>query len=74
MRKNIFKKLALLSTFVMTSMFVSGYTPVEGTGNPDDWDIDDTQFVYDYGMYLAVMRSLSYKSFVKAQEKSLVWT
>lgn len=48
MRKNIFKKIALLSAFVMTSMFMSGYTAVEGTGNPDEWDIDSSQFVYDY--------------------------
>ena len=48
MRNKIYKRLALLSTFVMTSMLVSGYTPAEGNGNPDDWDIDNTQFVYDY--------------------------
>lgn len=48
MRKNIFKKIALLSSFVMTSMFMSGYTAVEGDGNPDQWDIDSSQFVYDY--------------------------
>lgn len=48
MRNKIYKRLALLSTFVMTSLLVSGYTPVEGNGNPDDWDIDNTQFVYDY--------------------------
>lgn len=48
MRKNLFKKLALLSTFVVTSMLMSGYKEAEGDGNPDDWDIDNTQFVYDY--------------------------
>lgn len=48
MRKNIFKKIALLSSLVMASALMSGYTPVEGDGHPDNWDIDNTQFVYDY--------------------------
>lgn len=48
MRKNILKRLALLSSMVMASVFMSGYTPVEGDGNPNDWDIDNEQFVYDY--------------------------
>lgn len=48
MRKNIFKKLALLSALVMTSVCVSGYTPVSGDGHPDEWEIDNNQFVYDY--------------------------
>ena len=48
MRKNIFKKLALLSTMVAASSLFCGYTPVSGDGNPDEWDIDNTQYVYDY--------------------------
>jgi len=48
MRKNIFKKLALLSTVLVTSTLFCGYTSVKGTGHPDEWDIDNTQFVYDY--------------------------
>ena len=29
-------------------MLMSGYKEAEGDGNPDDWNIDNTQFVYDY--------------------------
>lgn len=48
MRKSILKKLAVLSVMIVTSALFCGYTSVKGTGHPDEWDIDNTQFVYDY--------------------------
>lgn len=48
MRKNLFKRLALLSCLIMSSALMSGYTPVEGTGHPDEWNTDTSQYVYDY--------------------------
>ena len=71
MRKNIFKKLALLSTFVVTSVFASGYTPVSGDGNPDDWDIDNSQFVYDYADILTDEEELELQSMCESVGKKL---
>lgn len=71
MRKNILKKMALLSTFVMTSMFVSGYTPVEGNGNPDEWNIDNTQFVYDYGDVFSSDEELELQKLCESTGKEL---
>ena len=48
MRKNVFKKMALLSSMITVSACMSGYTPVTGDGTPDEWNIDNSQFVYDY--------------------------
>ncbi len=50
MRKNLFKKMALLSMAVVSALAVTGFTSVSGlsNGNPNDWDIDKNQFVYDY--------------------------
>ncbi len=48
MRKNMFKKLSLMSAMILASSVLVGYKPVTGDGNPDDWDIDNDQFVYDY--------------------------
>lgn len=48
MRKGLFKKIALPVVIAAMSGLMSGYTPVEGTGHPDEWDIDNEQFVYDY--------------------------
>ena len=48
MRKNILKKMARLCALVMISMLTCAYKPAEGTGHPDEWEIDKNQYIYDY--------------------------
>ena len=50
MRKNIFKKIALLSGLVMSVLSITGFTSVSSTSDakPSELNIDNTQFVYDY--------------------------
>lgn len=48
MRKRLLKKIALPVALTALAGLMCGYTSVKGTGNPDEWDIDNEQFVYDY--------------------------
>ena len=63
MRKNIFKKMALLSGLVMSALAITGFKSVSGTsdGDPKDWDIDKNQFIYDYANVFSDSEELEFQ-------------
>lgn len=42
------KKMWLASASIIAVMMSCGFTHVTGGGNPEDWDFDNTQYVFDY--------------------------
>lgn len=49
MMKNVFKKVAMSAICIVMTWTVCGFTHVTGGGNPEDWEFDSTQYVFDYG-------------------------
>ena len=71
MMKNILKKIAFLSILVASVIILPGYTQVSGDGNPDSWDIDNEQFVYDYADVFSDSEELKLQQMCKETGKKL---
>ena len=48
MMKKCFKSIVVGIIATISAMSVCGFTHVSGGGNPEDWEFDNTQYVFDY--------------------------
>lgn len=50
--KKCFKSIVVGIIATISAMSVCGFTHVSGGGNPEDWEFDNTQYVFDYAEVL----------------------